>query len=104
MADASDIGANERRRKGGDSVSGATQDSAAAALVSQFDRMVRRDGGEVTLLGVDDDTVRVGYRPGSADDCEDGACVLPHLELQQLMSETLSRRAPAMRVVVELLG
>ncbi|HEX7096668.1 MAG TPA: hypothetical protein VF183_12355 [Acidimicrobiales bacterium] len=78
--------------------------AVADALVSQFDRMVRRDGGEVRLLGVDDGVIRVGYRPGSNADCDDGACVLPHLELQQLMSETLSRRAPDLRVVVELVG
>jgi hypothetical protein len=34
--------------------------------------------------------------------CEDGACVMPHLELQDLMGETLARRDPDLRVVVEL--
>lgn len=85
-------------------MSGTARGATAEALVGQFDRMVRGDGGEVTLLGVDDDTVRVGYRPGSAEECDDGSCVLPHLELQQLMSETLRRRAPELQVVVELLG
>ena len=75
----------------------------AQKLVSEFDRMVRRDGGEVALLGVEEHTVRVGYRPGKDETCEGDACVLPHVELQQLMSETLSRRDPQMQVVVELL-
>ena len=74
----------------------------AEKLVSEFDRMVRRDGGEVSLLGVDGGTVRVAYRPGTDDGCEGDACVLPHLELQQLMAETLSRRDPQLQVVVEL--
>jgi hypothetical protein len=72
------------------------------ALVGQFDRMVRRDGGAVSLLGVDDGVIRVGYRPGVDPDCDDGACTLPHVELQALMAETLGRRDPALRVVVEL--
>jgi hypothetical protein len=74
----------------------------AATLVSQFDRMVKRDGGVVSLLGVDGGVIRVGYRPGVDATCDTDACVLPHLELQQLMSETLARRDPSLRVVVEL--
>jgi hypothetical protein len=77
--------------------------NTAEKLVSEFDRMVRHDGGEVSLLGVDETTVRVGYRPGKDEECEGDVCILPHLELQQLMSETLSRRDPQLRVVVELL-
>ena len=77
-------------------------DSTASTLISQFDRMVRRDGGAVTLLGVDDSVIRVGYRPGTPADCTDGACLLPDAELQQLMAETLKRRDPTLSVVVQL--
>jgi len=76
--------------------------SVADTLVAQFERMVRRDGGQLSLLGVEDDVIRVGYRAGADPNCADGACVLPHLELQQLMGETLARRDPALRVVVEV--
>ena len=76
--------------------------SVADTLVEQFDRMVRRDGGELSLLGVEGGLVRVGYRVGVDATCTDGSCVLPHLELQQLMGETLARRDPALRVVVEV--
>jgi hypothetical protein len=76
----------------------------ATTLIEQFDRMVRRDGGELLLLGVDGDEIRVGYRLGADPTCEDGACVLPHLELQHLMGETLARRNPAMKVVVEVVN
>jgi Fe-S cluster biogenesis protein NfuA len=76
--------------------------SVADTLVAQFDRMVRRDGGELELLGVEDDVIRVGYRAGGDPGCADGACALPHLELQQLMGETLARRDPGRRVVVEV--
>lgn len=73
----------------------------AATLVSQFDRMVKHDGGSVTLLGIDDGVIRVGYAPGVDPDCTDGVCVMPHAELEQLMAETVARRAPSLRVVVE---
>lgn len=66
--------------------------------------MVKRDGGQVSLLGVDGEVVRVGYKPGVDEACEGDACVMPHLELQQLMTETLSRRDPQLQVVVELLS
>jgi len=73
-----------------------------AALVAQFDRMVQRDGGSLQLLSVDGAVIKVGYRPGIDPECADGVCVMPHLELQQLMSETLARRDPSLKVVVEL--
>lgn len=76
---------------------------AAEKLVEQFQRMVERDGGSLSLLGVEDAVVRVGYRLGVDPECADGVCVLPHLELQQLMQETLTRRDATMSVVVELI-
>ena len=76
----------------------------AATLVSQFDRMVKRDGGSLSLLGAEDEVIRVAYKPGVDPACDDGSCVLPHLELQQLMAETLARRADNLRVVVELVS
>jgi len=77
--------------------------SVADTLVEQFGRMVSRDGGYLALLSVEGDVVRVGYRIGVDPACVDGACVLPQLELQQLMTETLARRDPGLRVVVELI-
>jgi Fe-S cluster biogenesis protein NfuA len=76
----------------------------ATALVGQFDRMVRRDGGSVALLGVEEGVIRVAYRPGVDPDCDDGSCALPQVELQQLMAETLARRDASLRVVVELVS
>jgi hypothetical protein len=76
----------------------------AETLVAQFQRMVRRDGGDLALLGVDDGVIRVGYRMGSDANCAEGVCILPHLELQDLMNETAERRAPGTKVVVELVS
>ncbi|WP_055480035.1 hypothetical protein [Sphaerimonospora mesophila] len=79
--------------------------SVGARLVAEFDRMVRRDGGEVTLLAEDGAVIRVGYRPGSAGpDCRDDVCILPQDELRQLMAETLRRRNPEKELVVEVLA
>lgn len=78
--------------------------SLGAEIVAQFDRMVRRDGGQVVLLDSEGEMLRVGYRPGSAaPDCQDDVCVLPQQELHQLMSETLQRRRPGAELVVEVL-
>lgn len=72
----------------------------AESLVTQFDRMVRNDGGSVELLGADGGVITVGYRPGTDPACEGGTCVLPEAELQTLMAETLQRRDPSLQVVV----
>jgi Fe-S cluster biogenesis protein NfuA len=78
--------------------------SAAATLVSQFDRMVQRDGGSVRLLAVADGVIRVAYKPGIDDECAGDACVMAHVELQQLMTETLNRRDPSLQVLVQLVA
>ena len=72
----------------------------AESLIAQFDRMVQRDGGSLELLGTEGNVINVGYKLGIDPSCTDGACVLPDAELQALMSETLQRRDPSLRVVV----
>lgn len=80
------------------------RDARPQALVDRFNRMVARDGGSLTLLDAGPDTIRVGYRVGAVDpECEDGSCVLPHVELQELMSETAARQLPGVRVQVEVM-
>ena len=76
----------------------------ADALVAQFEHMVRRDGGSLSLIGVEGGVIRVGYRMGAEPTCGGGACVLPHVELQELMNETVARRDPALKVVVQLVS
>ena len=72
----------------------------AESLIAQFDRMVQRDGGSLELLGTEGNVITVGYKLGVDPSCADGTCVLPDAELQALMSETLQRRDPSLRVVV----
>jgi hypothetical protein len=76
--------------------------SIAENLVKQFDRMVKRDGGGLTLLGVEGTCITVAYRPGVAPDCASGVCIMPHVELQAMMAETLARRDAALSIRVVL--
>lgn len=76
--------------------------TVAAQLIDSFARIVRADGGQLTLIAEAEDRIELGYAPGHDPDCADGACVLPHVELQEMMSEWLSRRAPGTAVVVRL--
>jgi hypothetical protein len=72
-------------------------------LVQRFGRIVSRDGGSLTLLSRDGDVIRIGYHPGTADPgCADGACVMPDRELEALMTETIARHDPRLRVRVKL--
>jgi hypothetical protein len=72
------------------------------SLIERFRSMVARDGGELTVVAADPDAVRLRYRPAASDpDCENGACVLPRRELEQLMGETFARQCPGLRVEVE---
>jgi hypothetical protein len=75
--------------------------SIAQSLVARFSRMVRSDGGSVSLLGVEGDLVRIGYKPGVDPECPDGVCVLPEAELQAMMAEVLAAQDPSLRVVVK---
>lgn len=75
--------------------------SIASTLVDQFARMVAGDGGELRLIGVEGDMIRVAYRPGADEACRDGRCVLPMQELSKLMEETAQRRDPQLRVRLE---
>jgi Fe-S cluster biogenesis protein NfuA len=76
-------------------------EAVARGVVQRVDRMVRRDGGAVTLIGVEGGVLRIGYRPGVDLDCAEGVCVLPEVELQAMMTELLAPQAPDLRVRVE---
>jgi hypothetical protein len=77
-----------------------TETHLAEQVVAQFDRMAGRDGGSVTLASLEGGTLRVLHRAGSDPDCEGDSCVLPSVEIQQLMAEVLERRGSHLRVEV----
>ncbi len=78
-------------------------DSIALQLLASFTRIAATDGGRIELIDGEGARIIIGLTPGDAAPCEDGACVLPHSELQQMMSEWLSRRAPDRSVTVKLM-
>ncbi len=77
--------------------------SVAETIVTQFSRMVQKDGGALRLIGVEGNLIKLGYKAGHDPECtDDGACILPHVELQDMIAETLARRAPDMKVLVQV--
>lgn len=77
-------------------------EALADELVRKFQHMVQRDGGELSVAAVDDETIRLRYRPGVDPTCEGGECVLPGAELQTLLNETLGRRRTGLRLDLEV--
>jgi hypothetical protein len=75
----------------------------ARQLIASFSRIAAADGSRIELLVVEETRITVGMHPGTADPCESGTCILPQAELQQMMAEWLSRRAPDASVSVKLL-
>jgi hypothetical protein len=76
--------------------------TAIESVIDRFRRMVARDGGELTVIAVTPQDIRLRYRAAEADpECADGVCVMPHLELEQLIRETVVRQWPGARVRVE---
>ena len=72
----------------------------AEQLVEQFDRMVRRDGGSLTIASLEEGTLRVLHHAGSDPACEGDVCVLPSVEIEQMMTEVLERRGSHLRIEV----
>ena len=73
-------------------------------LHTHFRRIVQMSGGDIRLLEDADDRITIGFVPGRVTACESGACVLPHVEVEEMMREWLARRAPAKTVKVQLLA
>ncbi len=74
----------------------------ADELVAAFARIIRMDGGDIRILDAEGAAIRLAYTPGTDEECTTGACVLPHLELQEMMREWLARRDPAASVSIRL--
>lgn len=74
----------------------------AQELLDSFARIVRGDGGTLGIISATEARTELAYTPGIDPDCADGACALPHIELQEMMREWLARRAPGHALVVRL--
>lgn len=69
-------------------------------IVFEFQRLVQRDGGLLTLRSFDGSAMTIEYRAGQAAHCDSNQCVLPHLELEELINETVQRRYPDCKVII----
>lgn len=75
----------------------------AEQLIASFGRIAATDGGQLEALSENETCVRMGYRSGVEADCADGVCALPQAELEAMMRAWLERKAPDMKLEVELL-
>jgi hypothetical protein len=74
--------------------------SIANQLLASFERIAASDGGTLTLLAENDETIRMGYRSGGEADCDNGVCMLPHAEIEAMMRDWMARKAPSVRLEV----
>jgi len=73
-----------------------------ATLVNQL--IVCETGRRIDILDrIEGSCITGSYRPGTASECSEGVCIMPHVELQEMMAETLSRRDPTLSVRVLLM-
>ena len=69
----------------------------AELVVEHFDEIVKPDGGSVRLLAREGTTLRVGYAPGSNEECE--TCVITADQLAEMMRDLLRDHAPEIEQV-----
>ena len=70
----------------------------AELVVDHFDEIVKPDGGSVRLLGREGERLRVGYRPGTNEEC--ASCTISADQLAEMMRELLRDHDPG---IVEVL-
>lgn len=76
-------------------------DPIVLEVVSQFDEIVKPEGGQVVFLDANASTLRVRYQPGRNDECE--SCVMTSDTLAVMMKDMLSSLVPSISdVAVEV--
>jgi Fe-S cluster biogenesis protein NfuA len=75
--------------------------SVASNVVSQFQRMLGADGGELALLQETSESVRIRYFKGVSA-CQD--CVMSADDLREMMAEAFARQAPGIRSIEIVTG
>jgi hypothetical protein len=74
--------------------------TGAQLVVDQFAEIVRPDGGELRLVAVEGELLRVAYRPGHNEQCE--TCVMGPEELGEMLRSAVADHDPSIkRVAVE---
>lgn len=70
---------------------------AVRLVVEQFKDIVGADGGEVSLLGVEGDLLRVAYKPGHSEQC--ASCVISPENLRDMLLDVLPAHDASIRRV-----
>jgi len=70
---------------------------AVKLVVEQFKEIVGADGGEVRMLGVEGDLLRVAYKPGHNEQCE--SCVISPENLRDMLLDVLPAHDASIRRV-----
>ena len=66
-------------------------------VVSQFNEIVKPDGGSVRFVSADGGVLRVQYAPGANDECE--ACVMSPDALAGMMKDMVMTLDPSIKDV-----
>ena len=76
----------------------AGDETVADQVVSQFDEIVKPDGGSVSFVSADDGVLRVQYAPGTNEEC--AACVMSPDALAGMMKDMVISLDPSIKDVV----
>jgi Fe-S cluster biogenesis protein NfuA len=71
----------------------ASAEEAVDQVVSQFNEIVKPDGGSVRFVSADGGILRVQYAPGSNEECE--TCVMSADALAGMMKDMVMTLAPS---------
>jgi Fe-S cluster biogenesis protein NfuA len=71
----------------------ASAEEAVDQVVSQFNEIVKPDGGSVRFVSADGGILRVQYAPGSNEECE--TCVMSPDALAGMMKDMVMTLAPS---------
>ncbi len=66
-------------------------------VVSQFNEIVKPDGGSVSFISADDGVLRIRYAPGKNDECE--TCVMTPDALAGMMKDMVMTLDPSIKDV-----
>jgi Fe-S cluster biogenesis protein NfuA len=76
----------------------AGDETVVIQVVSQFDEIVKPDGGSVSFVSADDGVLRVHYAPGTNEEC--AACVMSPDALAGMIKDMVISLDPSIKDVV----
>jgi hypothetical protein len=70
---------------------------AVKLVVDQFKEIVGADGGEVSLIGIEGDLLRIAYKPGHNEQC--ASCVISPENLRDMLLDVMPAHDASIRRV-----